>query len=60
MAMSGQGIDTAEPQFVESITQAIQVIFISIRSLYLFGNKSIITLGSTRRHGKSERHSSTW
>lgn len=24
MAMSGEGVDTAEPQFVDSITQAIQ------------------------------------
>lgn len=39
MAMSGQGIDTAEPQFVESITQAIQVIFISIRLKSLIEKK---------------------
>lgn len=29
MAMSGEGTDTVEPQFVESITQAIQVNNIS-------------------------------
>lgn len=27
MAMSGDGIETAEPQFVDSITQAIQVSY---------------------------------